>query len=266
MNTTDHHPSALEPLVEFGVALSGGGARGFAHAGALKAIEEAGIRPQIIAGVSAGSVVAALYAAGMSPDDILAIFESEKPSDFVNLNIFRGSVMRIDKFMDFLSQYLPKDFSELRMPTHIGVTNLSDGVHEEFHSGPLLPVVQASCSIPIAFAPVKINGKHYVDGGVLRNMPAWTIRHKCRILLGVNVSPMPTMHEENPSLMDVALRTYQLMAKSNQQVDMDMCDLAIDLHEISHHRVFDLNNIRLVFNSGYIHMRKALRDRGLWNL
>lgn len=266
MNTTEQHPSAPEPQAAFGVALSGGGARGFAHAGALKAIEEAGIRPEIIAGVSSGSVVAALYAAGVSPDDILTIFETEKPTDFLAINFSRGSVMRIDKFIAFISRYLPNDFSGLRIPAYIGVSNLTDATYEAFSSGPLLPVIQASCSIPIAFQPVKIGGKHYVDGGVLRNMPSWTIRDKCRTLLGVNVSPMPAMTGDAPTLLDVALRTYQLMAKSNQQQDMDMCDLAIELHEISHHRVFDLNNIRAVFNSGYIHMRKALRDRGLWNI
>lgn len=255
-----------KPKYKIGVALSGGGARGFAHAGALKAMEEANLKPEIIAGVSSGSVVAVLYASGMSPENILKIFLDKKATDFVEFSFSRGSILKIDKFAQFIKENLSpaKTFADLKIPTYIGVTNMNDGIAEEFHEGDLVPVVQASCSIPISFAPVKIGDSQYVDGGVLRNLPAWTIRDKCQLLIGVNVSPLPKMTDDKPSLMDVALRTYQLMAKSNQAADMEMCDFVIQLHEISTHSVLSLNEIEKVYNSGYFHMRKALRDAGLW--
>ncbi len=255
-----------EPQYNIGVALSGGGARGFAHAGALKALEEGGIKPDIIAGVSAGSVVAVLYAAGMAPERILEIFLEKKATDFVEFSFSRGSILKIDKFARFIGDNLGKvkTFADLKIPTYVGVTNMNEGTAEEFHEGELLPAVQASCSIPISFAPVAIGETQYVDGGVLRNLPAWTIRDKCKLLIGVNVSPLGKMTDQKPSLLDVAMRTYQLMAKSNQAADMAMCDFLIQLHEISQHSVLSLKEIEKVYNSGYFHMRKALRDAGLW--
>ncbi|MDE7396754.1 MAG: patatin-like phospholipase family protein, partial [Muribaculum sp.] len=91
-------PAPSERPYRLGVALSGGGARGFAHAGALKAIEEAGLKPDVIAGVSAGSVVAVLYAAGVSPDNILRLFSERGFSDFATIKPGAGGLFRADKF------------------------------------------------------------------------------------------------------------------------------------------------------------------------
>ena len=206
---------------KLGVALSGGGARGFAHVGALMAIEEAGLKPDIIAGVSAGSVVAVLYASGMPLDEMSNIFDKKGFSDFDN------------------------------------------GCPVEFHTGPIGERMAASCSIPIIFKPIRIDGVNYVDGGVLRNHPAWIIRDKCETLIGINVSPIRHPGKKL-SLIDVALRTYNLMAKSNQAVDMAMCDLSVQPPELSGYKVFDLKNIKAVITSGYIHTRRALKDAGLW--
>lgn len=255
------------PEYKVGLALSGGGARGFAHAGALKALEEANIRPDVIAGVSAGSVVAVMYAAGLPPEKILEVFLDKKMSDFVEINFSRGSILKIDKFARFVADKISpaKTFADLKIPTYVGATNMNDGLPEIFHDGDVVQAVQASCSIPMLFAPVKIGDTCYVDGGVLRNLPAWAIRDKCRFLIGVNVSPLSKMTDENPSLMEVALRTYQLMAKSNQSIDMKMCDLVVNLREISQFNVLSLSEIEKVYNSGYFHMRKVLRDSALWH-
>ncbi len=250
-----------------GVALSGGGARGIAHAGALKAIEEAGIKPCIIAGVSAGSIAAVLYSAGVPPQRILDMFTMTKLSDFTELTWGKGGVIKIEKFINFITRALGqfKNLEDLRLPTYIGVTNFDTGRPEEFHAGEIGPIITASCSIPIAIPPVKINGYNYVDGGVLRNLPAWTIRDKCDLLIGINVSPINQVPPgEITSLFDIAMRTYTLLAKSNQELDMKMCDLVVRTQEISHLNVFSLKEAKKIFNSGYINTRKALRDAGWW--
>lgn len=248
-----------------GVALTGGGARGFAHAGALKAIEEAGLKIDVIAGVSAGAIVAVLYSAGVSPDNILKIFSERGFTDFAALNIGNGGLFSIDKFIKFIMQNLDgkKNFEDLNIPCYIGVTDLDHGESVEFHSGTIAPRIMASCSIPIIFKPVRIEGVHYVDGGVLRNHPAWIIRDKCNKLIGVNVSPM-NLNSKVDSLVGVAMRTYSMMLKANQTEDMALCDINVTTPEISHYSTFNLKMISNVFNSGYIHMRKALRDAGLW--
>lgn len=250
-----------------GVALSGGGARGFAHAGALKAMEEAGLRPEIIAGVSAGAVAAVLYAAGVKPDDMLRLFGKTSFSDFAELSVGSGGLLKINKFKNLIMRAIGgvKNLEDLKIPTYLGVTDFDNGVATEFHQGAIGERMIASCSIPIVFKPVNIEGTYYVDGGVLRNHPAWIIRDKCEMLIGVNVSPLG-QDKKHSSLLSVAMRTYDLMAKANQRNDMDLCDISVQTSEISHYKVFNLKDIQRVFNSGYVNMRKALRDAGLWKV
>lgn len=264
--TTDRPLDNRRRPYKLGVALSGGGARGFAHAGALMAIEEAGLKPDIVAGVSAGSVVAILYAAGIKPIEIPRLFSKAGMSDFTTLSLGQGGILSAEKFKKFIMKAIGgyTRLEDLPMPVYIGVTDFDRGVATEFHRGPIGEVMLASCSIPIVFRPVNIDGVNYVDGGVLRNHPAWIIRDKCDTLIGVNVSPLN--QRANPSsLLDVAMRTYNLMAKANQNADMNLCDISVSTPEIAHYKVFNLKNINSVFTSGYIHARKALREAGLWN-
>lgn len=249
-----------------GIALSGGGARGFAHAGALMAIEEAGLRPDVIAGVSAGSVVAVLYAGGVKPLKMANLFARTGFRDFAELNFGKGGLFRIDKFADFILSALggPVNIEDLDIPVYIGATNLDEGKPAYFSRGAIAPRMMASCSIPIVFKPVEIDGVHYVDGGVLRNHPAWILRDKCETLIGINVSPLRTKRKYT-SLIDVALRTYNLMAKANQAQDMALCDVSVQTPELASYAVFDLKHIKNVFVSGYIHTRAALRKAGMWH-
>ena len=248
-----------------GLALSGGGARGFAHAGALAAREEAGHRPDVIAGVSAGSVVAALYAAGIRPQKLMELFSAQSFSKLADFRPRNGGLFSLEPFKKFLRANLGqyKNLEDLPIPVYLGVTDFTNGIPVEFHTGDIAERVAASCSIPITFAPVVIDDIEYVDGGVLRNHPAWIVRDKCDILIGVNVSPLETKRKAD-SFMSVALRTYNLMAKANQREAMAMCDVNIAPPEITHYGPFDLRYINNVFMSGYIHTRKALRDAGMW--
>lgn len=249
-----------------GVALSGGGARGFAHAGALMAIEEAGLKPDVIAGVSAGAIIAVLYAAGRTPLEMATIFARAGFRDFTEINFGTSGFMRIDKFKHFIYQAIAPAicFEDLAIPTYVGVTDLDRGKPAYFCSGVIGPRLMASCSIPIVFTPIKIDGTRYVDGGVLRNLPAWIIRDKCDLLIGVNVSPVDAeVHTEN--IMAVAMRTFDLMSRANQEQDMELCDISVSTPDISQYAVFDLRKIKSIFMSGYIHTRNALIEAGLWN-
>lgn len=250
-----------------GVALSGGGARGFAHAGALMAIEEAGLKPDVIAGVSAGSVVAVLYAAGVKPQEIPQLFAESGFSNFARLSLRKGGIFNPARFREFILRRIApaRRLEELKMPVFLGVTDFDNAQPVEFHSGEIGPRMIASCSIPLVFPPVEIDGTHYVDGGVMRNHPAWIIRDKCQFLIGVNCSPMPGNPEPADSFLGVTMRTYHIMLRSNQFKDMAICDLSIETPELSRYKVFDLKNITSVFTSGYIHARHALRKAGLWN-
>lgn len=256
------HPSPDHRPYKLGVALSGGGARGLAHAGALKAIEEAGLKPDIISGVSAGSIVAVLYAAGVKPERILDMFSIPKFNDFTELAWGSGGILKFDKFVNYITTALGKfkNLEQLRIPVSICATNFEEGLPESFTSGPIGPRIQASCSIPIVFAPVDIDGTKYVDGGVLRNLPAWAIRDNCRTLLGVNVSPMQRKEMPKKSMFDIAMRTYSLLAKANLAQDISLCDIHIAIDGVSDHKAFDLSEVEKVYEIGYEVTRKKLLE------
>ena len=249
-----------------GIALSGGGARGFAHAGALMAIEDAGLKPDAVAGVSAGSVIAVLYPAGVKPLRMAEIFARMSFRDFVSIDFGRGGLFNIERFEDFVLRALGgiKNIEDLPIPTYIAATDIDNGCQKVFSSGRIGPRMMASCSIPIIFRPVEIDGAHYVDGGVLRNHPAWVLRDKCDTLIGINVSPLRPTQKYN-SIISVALRTYNLMTKADSVREMELCDIAVDMPKIVNYGVFDLRRIKELFVMGYKSTREALRSAGMWN-
>lgn len=264
MRTDSGHKSDSKPY-KLGIALSGGGARGFAHAGALMAIEEAGLKPDVIAGVSAGSVIAVMYASGLKPLQMAQLFASTGFRDFADLNFGNGGLFNIQKFQQFVLSTLggKHNIEDLNIPTYIGATNMDSGEAVAFSSGEIGPRMLASCSIPIVFKPVVIDGVHYVDGGVLRNHPAWILRDKCDKLIGINVSPLANKQTYD-SLVSVALRTYNLMAKANQKADMELCDVSVQTPEIANVAAFDLKKIKDIFVTGYRNTKHALQDAGMW--
>ena len=120
--------------------------------------------------------------------------------------------------------------------------------------------VMASCSIPIVFKPVKIGGVSYVDGGVLHNLPAWAIRDECEHLIGVNVSPLNAVDDMSNSIIEIATRSYHLMARANSVHDMKLCDTVISIDSISDVNVFNMHDKDRMFKSGYKAAKKILTD------
>lgn len=241
-----------------GLALSGGGARGFAHLGALKALNEYGIYPEIIAGVSAGSAIGVLYSAGVSIDNILKMFEQCKATDLMDLTLPRDGFFKMDKFKQILDNHLPvKNLDELTIPTYVCATDINNGIPKIFKKGNIVERVSASCSIPIVFKPVNIDGINYIDGGVLRNLPSWAIRSKCNFLIGVNCSPA-SHYEYKGNLVDIAQRSFELMSKNNTVLDMKMCDMLISTKSIAQHKTFNLENLKEICEGGYKDACKVL--------
>ena len=236
-----------------GVAFSGGGARGFSHIGVIMAMEKFGISPQILSGVSAGSIAAVLYAAGLSPLDMRKCFaDSNKFADFREWTVPRDGIFKLTRFARMLESWLPvRRLEELRIPTVVCATNLDRGTQVGWVKGEIVPRVVASCSIPIVFRPVAINGAHYVDGGVLHNLPAWAIRDHCDVLYGSNCSPLNQKYQYKDSLLDIALRSYHLTTKSNLISDIRLCDHVITPRELTDHKTFDLSTLDAAIKIGY---------------
>ncbi|MDE6555535.1 MAG: patatin-like phospholipase family protein, partial [Duncaniella sp.] len=245
-----------------GLALSGGGARGFAHAGALAALEDLGVKPDIIAGVSAGSVVTGMYAAGMRPKEILDAFANESFTSLARMAIPREGFFQIDGFKRFLREHIPYErIEQLPIPSLICATDLNKSRGVAFREGDIVECIAASCSIPIIFKPVRIDGVTYVDGGVVANLPAWAIREHCKYVIGINCSPVP--RRGNPtSIIDIAQRTYDILVKTNSVAQMEMCDLAVSIDDIAKYQVFNLKEIHRVYHIGYETTMKAMLEAG----
>lgn len=240
-----------QKLYKTGFALSGGGIKGLCHAGVLKALEEYRIYPNIISGVSAGAVVAALYADGYTPDEIAKLFEDISFRKMTKLRIPEGGFFRIDAFEDFLFKKLrAKTFEELQFPIRVVATDLDKGKTVVFDKGNLIDPIVASCSIPLLFIPKRINGVHYVDGGVLKNFPVSIIRDECEAVIGINASPL-VADEYKLSLLNVASRTYHFMFKANIIADKEMCDLLIEPIDMGNYDTFDVEKGREIYELGY---------------
>lgn len=135
-----------------GIVLGGGGARGFAHIGVLKALNESGIYPEIISGVSAGAIIGSLYADGYSPDEILALFKQNKLFNYLKLINPKQGLFKMTGLAKVISKNLKaKTFEELKLPLIINATDLNNGKCEYFSSGELFKHILASSTIPGLF-------------------------------------------------------------------------------------------------------------------
>lgn len=236
-----------------GVAFSGGASRGFTHIGVIMALEKFGIKPDVIAGVSSGSIAAVLYSSGMSPLDIRQCFaDANKFGDFREWTVPKNGIFKLTKFAKLLDSWLSvKDLEELAIPTVVCASNLETGSQVGWCKGEIVPRVIASCSIPIVFTPVLIKGNHYVDGGVLHNLPAWAIREYCDVLYGCNCSPLVKKFKYRDSLLEIALRSYHLTTKANLAQDIRLCDYVITPPALPGQKMFDLASLDRSIRLGY---------------
>lgn len=237
---------------KLGLALSGGGAKGFAHIGVFRMLEECGLKPDIIAGTSVGSLMGALFADGYSAAEIRELFTGREFSEFAQLQIPKSGLFDSQRFRYFLRRHLrAKNIEDLAIPMVIVATDLDHGESHEFRSGPVVEAVTASCSIPIIFSPVVINGVHYVDGGLFRNFPVSVIREECERVIGVNVSPLvPQKYKQ--TIFHIAERSYHYMFRANTLEDREMCDVLIEAEEFGLYKTFDLENVDAISDIGYM--------------
>lgn len=164
---------------QFSLALGGGGARGFAHAGVLAVLDRAGMRPAAIAGTSMGALVGALYAAGFPPARMPEVFELLDFKGVVSiaaLNLGPESVLTADRFEARLREALPATFAALRLPFACVATDLVSGERVVMSDGDLPLAIRASMSIPVIYEPVRKDGRLLVDGGVADPVPVEAAR------------------------------------------------------------------------------------------
>jgi len=245
---------------KLGIAFGGGGARGYYHGGALKRLLELGYSPDMVSGTSVGSVVAAMYAAGLTVDQMLEAFRELNLKDFLEPRIPKEYLVDSKPVRKILEEVIhAKTFEELNIPLKVVATCLETAKEVVFDSGPLIDAILASCSIPVVFPPVKINGKHYVDGGVIRNVPVLPIRDDCKKVFALNLFPEPERHTDySGSMKYIAERCVTMLFNANASYDMDLADLVIEDEEMAVYNAYDLKHKEEMFDLGY--NARALRS------
>ena len=253
----------LKPTFQYnlGYALGGGGARGFAHLGALKALDETGLKPEIIIGTSAGALAGVFYADGFQPEEVNELFQEKEFLQFAELSLPKGGFLKSSGLFKLLKSNLrAKTFEQLKIPFISVATDWVRGETVTFSKGKnLVEAVIASCSVPIIFQPQYIDGVAYVDGGVFKNFPVSLIRKECKYVIGVNVSKVAPL-AEMANIRKMSERTFRMMANSNTLLDRDMCDILIEPRGISNLSMFDLKNISQVERIGYHSAQNKMKE------
>lgn len=240
----------------FGLALSGGGHKGIAHAGVLKFLNEEGIFPEIISGTSAGSIVGGLYANGMKPEKILSFFKSVNLFSWSHLSFRKAGFLDADQFARYLNnEFGDKTIKDLEVELYISATEIERGKLKIFHKNTkVVSAILASSAFPGVFSPVIINNKIYSDGGILNNYPVNTIQGRCDFLIGSNVNPYLTKQPSKfSSIKSVALRAFEIMMMQNTFPQNELCDWHIQPEALANYSTFETSKKRMdeIFEIGY---------------
>ncbi len=221
-------PAAPRPPPKIALALGGGAARGFAHVGVIKALEAQGIVPDIIVGTSAGAVVGALYAAGNGGFELQKLAMQMDEGQISDWSLPDRGVIKGEALQDFVNRAVnQRPLEKLNRLFAVVATDLNSGEAVVFRTGNTGMAVRASSSVPGVFQPVSINGREYVDGGLVHPVPV----HIARLLgadfvIAVDISAKPQFGKTQ-SMIDVLLQTFTIMGQTISRYELPEADVVI---------------------------------------
>lgn len=246
-----------------GLVLSGGAAKGYAHAGVLQALYEAGFSFDVISGASIGAIIGALLAEKNSPADIVRIFDTEKNFNLVKFKFSTTGLLKSDGLKKALERHIKaRTFEELPIPLMVAVTELNTGKARYFSKGPLIEVILASCAIPLLFNPIQIGDSFYVDGGLTDNLPVSPINGRCESLVGININPISPVEKVN-GFMETVERVMNIAIHNNVAKSIPMLDIYLEPHKMQNYHLFSLNKSKEMYQVGYEYTIDWLKDRQL---
>ena len=221
---------APRKVPKLGLALGGGAARGFAHIGVIQVLEENGIKPDMVVGTSAGSVVAAFYASGKTGAQLQWLADSMDESQltdwtvpFMSRGMLRGEAL--GRYIN--TQLNGAKIEDLKIPLGIVATDLQTGDGILFRRGDIATAVRASSAVPSVFEPVRIGNKDYVDGGLVSPVPVLYARQMgADIVIAVDISSRPE-DAKTTDMLKVLLQTFSIMGKSISQLEMAQAEVVV---------------------------------------
>lgn len=251
-----------------GLALSGGGIKGVAHIGTLKAITEQGIKIDRITGTSAGAIVGALYAGGYSWEVILEFFTNTSIFNLSRFALRKPGFLDTIKFQNDLERYFPEDsFEKLTIPLTITATQIESGNSKSFDSGRLIRPILASSAFPGVFTPIEIEGIYYFDGGVIDDFPVEYLVDTCDYIIGSYANPLSEMTVDSLKYSyQVLNRAYEINLHHHVHNKFNNCDVFISPQELSQFGTFSMRSAKKIFEIGYEEAKKQLEGIDFQNI
>ena len=225
---TPSPPPAPKRPPKLGLALGGGAARGFAHIGVIQVLEEAGIRPDLVVGTSAGSLVAALYAHGKTGAELANLALTMDEGAITDWAFPGRGLIRGDALARYVREHTGgKPIEQMKMRLGIVATDLDSGAGVLFERGDTGQAVRASSSVPAVFLPVKIGDREYVDGGLVSPVPVRYARQMgAEMVLAVDISSPPD-GAATDGTMRLLLQTFAIMGKSINRFELQGADVVL---------------------------------------
>lgn len=246
--------------MKVGIVLSGGGIRGIAHLGVLKAFADARIEFCQISGTSAGSIVGALFAEGHDPEVILQAFIKTKLSRFLRAWPGSSGLLSLENTRNLFLEFIPHNsFEGLKTKLSITATNFSQGKLRNFKSGELIPAIQASSAIPGVFKPVMIDGEMYLDGGILDNFPVEPLKKNCDFIIGSSCNHLPVVKEIS-NFRKLIERASIMSINADFKQKKSFCDVLIEPQGMGATSLFDIEKTEEIYWLGHEAALKALQS------
>lgn len=233
--------------MKVGIVLSGGGIRGIAHLGVLKAFSNLGITFHHISGTSAGAIAGAFFAAGIDPEEGLNIFLKTKLWRFIRPALGSLGLINIERTADLLKDYFPNNTIEkLKIPLTIAAVNFSQGKLVYFNEGPLIRAVLASSCIPGVFKPIMIDGQMYVDGGILNNFPVEPLMKDCDFIIGSSCNHLNPINKVT-GITNLLGRAGMMSINHDMERKAKFCDVLIQPKGLGSINTFDLKRAEDIY-------------------
>ncbi|MFA4858835.1 MAG: patatin-like phospholipase family protein [Candidatus Margulisiibacteriota bacterium] len=257
----DKFLSVFLPRKKVGLALGGGVARALAHIGVLKVIERHKIPIHYIAGTSMGALIAALYAAGISPAKIERIAARTSWAQILRFSFSSSGPFSGEGIYRFMEYRLGKNkqFKDLKIPLRIVATDLKSGKPYVFAEGEVARAVQASATFPGVFLPVREKGVLLVDGGIVNNVPSSVVREMgANFVIAVDAVPKEELIDDPKNVLQVAGRAVDLILRKLSEEGRRQADILIepDFDEDIWH--LDLHMARQLIREGEVAAEKAI--------
>jgi NTE family protein len=234
-----------------GLALSGGAARGIAHIGVLKVLDENDVHIECVAGTSVGSIIGALYCSGMGPDEMLAVTKEISWQELVKPTLSGMGLVETKRLEAYMVKLIGDlDFADLKIPFRAVAVDIGTATQVVIDSGSVARAVRASSSVPGIFEPVMEEGVALVDGGVINNLPVDEVREMgARRVIAVDLNADRSPGGVPQNLIDVTYRTFMVLLNNSSSAGREDADILIqpDLSEIPY---YDLGKIDRMFELG----------------